>query len=205
FGARHADPAALAAALSIEAEEITGTGLPVQSVSTGLAHVIVPVRSLAAMHRLHPSAEELGAALALFPGAAAYCFTREVEQPGSYAHCRMFAPHLGTAEDPATGSAAGPLACYLTRHTDGGRVRRFRFEQGIEMGRPSLLEASVEQNAGAITAVRVAGEARILGEGWLTLEASLPREVGGVPGGAGGGGPREVGGVPGEAGRGGDR
>ena len=59
----------------------------------------------------------------------------------------------------------------------------------------SLLEASVEQDAGAITAVRVAGEARLLGEGWLTLEASLPRRVGGVPGG----------GVPDEAGGGGDR
>ena len=190
FGARHPDPAALAAALSIEAEEILATGLPVQSVSTGLAHVIVPVRSLTAMRRLRPSPEELGAALGPFPGAAAYCFTREVERPGSDAHCRMFAPHLGTAEDPATGSAAGPLPCYLATYTDGDRVRRFRFEQGIEMGRPSLLEASVEQDGGAITAVRVAGEARLLGEGWLTLEATLPRRVRGVPGEAGGGGDR---------------
>ena len=190
FGAQHPDPAALAAALSIEAEEILATGLPVQSVSTGLAHVIVPVRSLTAMRRLRPSPEELGAALGPFPGAAAYCFTREVERPGSDAHCRMFAPHLGTAEDPATGSAAGPLPCYLATYTDGDRVRRFRFEQGIEMGRPSLLEASVEQDGGAITAVRVAGEARLLGEGWLTLEATLPRRVRGVPGEAGGGGDR---------------
>jgi len=171
FGARHPDPEALAAALSIEAEEITGTGLPVQSVSTGLAYLIVPVRSLAAMRRLHPGAEQLGTALAQFPGAAAYCFTREVEQPGSDAHCRMFAPHLGTPEDPATGSAAGPLACYLANYTEGGGIRRFRFEQGMELGRPSLLEASVEKHGGAITAVRVAGQARLLGEGWLTLEA----------------------------------
>jgi trans-2,3-dihydro-3-hydroxyanthranilate isomerase len=172
FGAQHPDPAALAAALSIEPEEITGTGLPVQTVSTGLAYLMVPVRSLAAMRRLHPRPNEFGGALALFPGAAAYCFTRDVEQPGSDAHCRMFAPHLGTAEDPATGSAAGPLACYLATHTEGDGVRRYRFEQGIEMGRPSVLEASVEQDGGAIRAVRVAGEARLLGEGWLTLEAN---------------------------------
>lgn len=193
FGMQHPDPAALAAALSIEAEEITGTGLPIQSVSTGLAHLMVPVRSLATVRRLQPGSEELGAALALFPGAAAYCFTREVEQPGLDAHCRMFAPHLGTAEDPATGSAAGPLACCLATHAGGEGVRRFRFEQGIEMGRPSLLEASVEQRGGIITAVRVAGEARLLGEGWLTLDGplprrALPREVGGVSGEAGGGG-----------------
>ena len=172
FGAQHPDPAALAAALSIEPDEIMGTGLPVQTVSTGLPYLMVPVRSLTAMRRLHPRPKELGAALALFPGAAAYCFTRAVEQAGSDAHCRMFAPHLGTAEDPATGSAAGPLACYLATYTEGDGVRRFRFEQGIEMGRPSVLEASVEQHGGAITAVRVAGEARLLGEGWLTLEAS---------------------------------
>jgi len=194
FGMQHPDPAALAAALSIEAEEITGTGLPVQSVSTGLAHLMVPVRSLAGVRRLHPDPGALGAALALFPGAAAYCFTREVEHPGLDAHCRMFAPHLGTAEDPATGSAAGPLACYLAAHTEGEGLRRFRFEQGIEMGRPSLLEASLEQRGATITAVRVAGEARRLAEGWLTLDAPLPREVGGVPGEAGGGGPRQVGG-----------
>ncbi len=170
FGARHPDPAALAAALAIEPEEITATGLPAQAVSTGLAHLIVPVRSLAAMRRLRPRSDELRAAMAGFPGSAAYCFTREVERPGSDAHCRMFAPHLGTDEDPATGSAAGPLACYLATYTEADGPRRYRFEQGIEMGRPSLLEASVELVGGAITAVHVGGEARLLGEGWLKLE-----------------------------------
>lgn len=169
FGAVHADPAALAAALSVEADEITGTGLPVQSVSTGLAHLMVPVRSLAAMRRLQPRTDDLRAVMQDFPGAAAYCFTRETERSESDAHCRMFAPHLGTVEDPATGSAAGPLACYLAVHTEGEGARRFRFEQGFEMGRPSLLEASVDRATAAITAVRVGGEARIVGEGRLTL------------------------------------
>jgi trans-2,3-dihydro-3-hydroxyanthranilate isomerase len=169
FGAEHSDPAALAEALSIDGEEITATGLAPQSVSTGLAYLVVPVRSLDAVRRLTPRPDELRTALAGFPGAAAYCFSREVEQAGSDAHCRMFARHLGVVEDPATGSAAGPLACYLARYAEGDGPIRFRFEQGFEIGRPSLLEASVERSNGAITAVRVGGMARIVGEGWLTL------------------------------------
>jgi trans-2,3-dihydro-3-hydroxyanthranilate isomerase len=172
FGRVHPDPAALAEALSIGPEEITETGLPVQSVSTGVPFLMVPVRSLAAMRRLQPRADDLRATLAPFPGSAVYCFAREVEQPGSDAHCRMFAPDHGVAEDPATGSAAGPLGCYLAvhGHTHGDAPLRFRFEQGIEMGRPSLIQVSVEQSAGAITAVRVAGEARPFATGSLTMD-----------------------------------
>jgi trans-2,3-dihydro-3-hydroxyanthranilate isomerase len=171
FGPEHPDPAALAEALSIGADDLAGPELPPQSVSTGLPHLMVPVRSLAAMRRLRPRLDLLEAAMAAFPDQAVYAFSREAERPGSDAHCRMFAPHLGTPEDPATGSAAGPLACYLaTRVVAGDGAVAFRFEQGLEMGRESLLEASVDRVAGAITAVRVGGAARIVAEGWLTVE-----------------------------------
>ncbi len=169
FGAEHPDPPALALALSIEPSDLAAEGLPPQSVSTGLAHLMVPVRSLEVVRRLRPRPDLLPAAIAAFPGQAVYAFTRETELPGSDAHCRMFAPHLGVAEDPATGSAAGPLACYLAARTapDGDGRLAFRFEQGFEMGRRSLLEASIERSAGAITAVRVGGQARIVAEGRL--------------------------------------
>ena len=178
FGAEHHDPAALAAALSIPHEELTEAGLPVQSASSGVPYLIVPIRSLAAMRRLRPRPDDLRATLATFPGTAVYCVSTQVERPGWDAHCRMFAPHLGVAEDPATGSAAGPLGCYLATHLpaqgDGTRrTRRFRFEQGIEMGRPSLIEVTVERAGdagGTLTAVRVAGEAHRFAEGWLTLD-----------------------------------
>jgi trans-2,3-dihydro-3-hydroxyanthranilate isomerase len=171
FGARHPDPAALAEALSIGSDDLAGEELPPQSVGTGLPHLIVPVRSLAAMRRLRPRPDRIEAVMAEFPNQAVYTFSREVERPGSDAHCRMFAPHLGTPEDPATGSAAGPLACYLaTRVVGGDGGAAFRFEQGLEMGRESLLEASVDRSGGAITAVRVAGAAVIVAEGWLTAE-----------------------------------
>ncbi|HXM58487.1 MAG TPA: PhzF family phenazine biosynthesis protein [Candidatus Dormibacteraeota bacterium] len=169
FGPEHPDPAALAAAISVGPDDLA-PGLPPQPVGTGLAHLIVPVRSLDVVRRLRPVTERWEAAMAGFEKLAVYAFAREGELAGSDAHCRMFAPPLGIPEDPATGSAAGPLACYLAvRAEPGDGTRRFRFEQGFEMGRPSLLEASVDVAGGQVSAVRVGGAARIVGEGWLDL------------------------------------
>jgi trans-2,3-dihydro-3-hydroxyanthranilate isomerase len=170
FGAEHPDPAALAAAISAAPDDLA-PGLPPQAVGTGLSHLMVPVRSLDVVRRLRPLTDRWEAAMAGFEKLAVYAFALEGELPGSDAHCRMFAPPLGIPEDPATGSAAGPLACYLAvRATPGpDGTRRFRFEQGFEMGRPSLLEASVDVAGGQVTAVRVGGAARIVGEGWLDL------------------------------------
>jgi trans-2,3-dihydro-3-hydroxyanthranilate isomerase len=80
----------------------------------------------------------------------------------------MFAPSAGIVEDPATGSAAGPLACYLVKH---GLVKRDQLSdlvnlQGVAMGRPSRLHMRVTQDAsGEITRVQVGGKAVRIGEG----------------------------------------
>jgi trans-2,3-dihydro-3-hydroxyanthranilate isomerase len=167
YGPEHPDPAALAAAISAEPDDILATGLPPQAVGTGLTHLMVPLRSLDAVRRLRPRLDLWEAAMAGFPDLAVYAFAREGQVPGSDAHCRMFTPDV---EDPATGSAAGPLACYLaTRTSSGDGTRTYRFEQGCEMGRESLLEASVDLTGGQVTAVRVGGSARIVAEGWLDL------------------------------------
>jgi trans-2,3-dihydro-3-hydroxyanthranilate isomerase len=169
FGPEHPDPDLLAAALATRREEI-GAGLPIQAVGTGLPHLMVPVRSLAALGALAPRAEHWDAALEGFPGSGVYAFVREA--PDDFdARCRMFVNNLGVVEDPATGSAAGPLACFLTRYTsDGGSGPvAYRFLQGVEMGRPSVLEAAVDRDGEEITAVRVGGQARIVADGWLDL------------------------------------
>ena len=78
---------------------------------------------------------------------------------------RMFAPRLGVPEDPATGSAAGPLAVHLGRH---GRVafgEEIEIRQGEEVARPSLLLARAEGTATAISLVEVAGAAVIVARG----------------------------------------
>jgi trans-2,3-dihydro-3-hydroxyanthranilate isomerase len=82
----------------------------------------------------------------------------------------MFAPALGIPEDPATGSAAGPLAVHLSRH---GRIafgQEIEIRQGVEIGRPSLLYALAEGSAAGIERVEVGGAAVIVARGEL-----LPR------------------------------
>src|SRR5881296_3408658 len=97
---------------------------------------------------------------------AAFIFTRETLAPSSTVHGRMYAGWQGIAEDPATGSACGPLGAYLVRHgvSDGCRIV---VEQGYEMGRPSLLEVRVASDAGRVTSVHVGGRCAIVGGGWL--------------------------------------
>ena len=116
----------------------------------------MPVRSADAVRRAAPRGLT----------DAAYIFTTETIDPGSTVHGRMYAPWQGVAEDPATGSANGPLGAYLVRHgvADG---RRIVSEQGYEMGRPSLLFIRIGGTAERITSVHVGGHCVIAGGGWI--------------------------------------
>jgi trans-2,3-dihydro-3-hydroxyanthranilate isomerase len=94
------------------------------------------------------------------------CFAAE----GPRVKTRMFAPVLGVPEDPATGSAAGPLSVHLARH---GRIafgERIQIRQGEEIGRPSHLEATAEGSADQIERVRVGGGAVIVARGQYSLD-----------------------------------
>jgi trans-2,3-dihydro-3-hydroxyanthranilate isomerase len=85
----------------------------------------------------------------------------------------MFAPGLGVAEDPATGSAAGPLAVHLARHGRIGFGQEIEIRQGVEIGRPSMLYARADGSARRVERVLVGGAAVIVGGGALlptTLE-----------------------------------
>ena len=81
----------------------------------------------------------------------------------------MFAPGSGVAEDPATGSAAGPLAVHLARH---GRIdfgEEIEILQGVELGRPSMLYAQVEGTPERIERVRVGGSAVVVARGEFSI------------------------------------
>lgn len=77
-----------------------------------------------------------------------------------HVHARMFAPKLGVAEDPATGSAAAALAGSLV--TDATRLL---ISQGVEMGRPSLIEAGIIRAEGAVSGITIGGNAVVVSEG----------------------------------------
>ncbi|HWP35999.1 MAG TPA: PhzF family phenazine biosynthesis protein [Gemmatimonadales bacterium] len=150
-------------------------GPPPQVVSTALPQLMVPIRSLAHLKALPSggSGSALTQLLRSLGTDCAMCFAMDAEMPGASVHCRMFAPGLGVIEDPATGSAAGALGAYLVRHAlvkpqDG--IARVTMEQGLEIGRPSIIHVEVRTDNGATPVqVRVGGEAVTV----ITGEVSL--------------------------------
>jgi trans-2,3-dihydro-3-hydroxyanthranilate isomerase len=135
--------------------------LPIEAYRNGPVHVYVELPSEEAVADLRP---DLGA-LERLGEYAISCFAAS----GLRAKTRMFAPALGVAEDPATGSAAGPLAVHLARH---GRIdfgTEIEIVQGVEIGRRSLLRARAEGSADAIERVAVGGSAVIVARGEYRL------------------------------------
>jgi trans-2,3-dihydro-3-hydroxyanthranilate isomerase len=158
------DAAAAAAALSLDAADIGFDGLRPSGWSAGIAQTFVPVRSLAAIARARPDPARFDAVFSSGPVAYLYC--NEAAEAGHDFHARMFAPKLGIAEDPATGSAAAAFAGLLSAHRpmrDGAHT--VRIEQGYEMGRPSLIELTMEISDGKLAAATIGGGAVVVTEG----------------------------------------
>ena len=131
--------------------------LPVEVYDNGLAHVYVALGSTAEVAALQPDQQRL-AALGAY---GINCFAGD----GLIWKTRMFGPGLGVPEDPATGSAAGPLALHLARH---GRIAfgaEIEISQGAEIGRPSTLYARVDGTADAVERIEVGGCAVIVARG----------------------------------------
>jgi trans-2,3-dihydro-3-hydroxyanthranilate isomerase len=101
-----------------------------------------------------------------------FVFAVEAAGPEIRAYSRMFAPRSGVVEDPATGSASGPLGAYLVRHglIEGPGPRRFVSEQGTRMGRQSFVHVGLTARAdGRAEDIRVGGSVVAVLEGRLTL------------------------------------
>jgi len=159
FGLVLRDWTPIAEAVGLDPVLLAKGGLPAQVVSTGLSHLMVPVPDLDAMARLRPNPALLDALLSSCGALGYFAFSLQTTSPAAFAHARKFAPAAGVPEDPATGSAAGPLGAYLTAHGVLPRERSsFVIEQGIEMGRPSQLWVEVVRDAaGMPTTLRVGG------------------------------------------------
>lgn len=153
--------------LSLGEREISAD-YPVQVVSSGLPVVLVPLNSLDSVRNASVRAERLESELRHIDCKEFLVFTRETENPESSVHCRVFAPRLGIPEDPATGSAHGPLGGYLFRHglSEGSRIVS---EQGLEMGRPSRIEVRVRARGEEITDILVGGDCVEVGTGSMRL------------------------------------
>ena len=145
-------------------------GLPIQIVSCGLRLIFVPLRDRETVDRaISDSAAFRRLMTELNENVPIFLFA--VLPPGSEAtvYSRMFAPEFGIVEDPATGGATGPLGCYLVEHglVAPEAARSMLSLQGVAMGRRSQLHISIDGGPGAITGVRVGGEAVLVGQGEL--------------------------------------
>jgi len=172
FGQPLANPAVAAAALSLSAPAVAGTGLPVQVVSCGVPFLYVPLTSRAAVDNatVNPGALEDLLQSSKSGAHGVFLFSTERRSDRATVYSRMFAPGLGVAEDPATGIASGPLGCYLVRHkvVPPAKAGAMLSLQGVKMGRPSHVHIAVGLHKGGdITSVRVGGEAVLAGEGTL--------------------------------------
>jgi trans-2,3-dihydro-3-hydroxyanthranilate isomerase len=171
FGPRFDDTKAIAEMLSIAPDAIA-TEWPIEVVSCGVPFLYVPLKDLAAIRATRLRLDVWEKILRPSGVSEVFVFTKETELEGSSVHSRMFAPGLGITEDPATGAASGPLGCYLVRHEVFPVTEKAEFtsEQGIEMGRPSIIKIIIEQEAGEISRVRIGGQCRFMGEGYLEVD-----------------------------------
>ena len=173
------DQADIARGLGLSREDLDET-LPIQACSTGNTMLMVPIRSLADLGRCRPSLSLLEDVYARngFASSGAtgcYAFTRETIEIGeTRAHARFFVGQ-NIGEDPATGSAAGPLGGYLVYHdatrvdpVDG--VYKFVIEQGDFINRPSRIGLEVKGAPGKVEEVRVGGASVVVAEGVLNFE-----------------------------------
>ena len=173
FGPVVADVEAAAHAIGVDAAAIRSTRLPVQEVSCGVPFVFIPLATRADVDAASPNLDAFNrlCEAAGVDNHAMFVFSCEPGPDGAIVYSRMFAPGLGVHEDPATGSASGPLGCYLVRHgvvppDQAGTILSL---QGVKMGRPSRVHIAIGLDGREVTRVQVGGEAVLVGEGYVEV------------------------------------
>lgn len=136
--------------------------LPIEAYTNGPTHVYVALEDEAAVAVVDPDPRALSALGAL----TCSCFA----VTGGQVKTRVFAPAKGVIEDPATGSAAGPLAVHLARHGETAFGQQIEIHQGAEIGRPSTLYARAEGTAAELERVIVGGAAVVVARGEYALD-----------------------------------
>ena len=169
FGGEIADREGVAAALGVESADLLD-GAPVQEVSCGVPYLYVALTSRRAVDAVAIDRRALAdryraAGLQELP---VYIFTSEASGDETV-YSRMLAPGFGITEDPATGSACGPLGSYLVHHglVEADRGRAMVSLQGVAMRRPSRIHISIDSTDERITKVRVGGQSVLAGKGEL--------------------------------------
>ena len=163
------DRSRIAEILSLNVDDLRADA-PVQVLSSGLPFLYVAVNSLEAIRRISLRYDKWADHLAGADSENIFVTTTETVYDESTVHSRMFAPAFGIGEDPATGSAGGPLGAYLLKYglvQTGDMVS----EQGFEIGRPSFIHISLRRSGGSFSRVAVGGACAYIGNGSLFIDA----------------------------------
>ena len=149
---------------------LDGTTLEPEMVSCGLEYFVIPIRTLDAIRRAALDTARWRTMLADAWADHVYLVCLETEGAGVDLHVRMFAHGAGVPEDPATGSAAAALGGYFSM-VDGREEAELSWtvEQGLEIGRPSLIQVEADRAGGATSAVRVGGAAVPVSHGTMSV------------------------------------
>ena len=166
--------------VAIEREEIADmlslapsdirSDMPISAVSCGVPFLYVPLTDLDAAARARVKVDRMEALMGDAWAHAVYVICLQAVLTQAKLHARMFAPAFGIAEDPATGAAATALAGYLAplEHPDKTEFH-WIVEQGVEMGRPSIIDVRARQHNGAITEIRVGGQSVLVSKGEIEI------------------------------------
>ena len=161
----------IARAVGVDPSAHVRSGLPVQEISCGVPYILLPLATRRDVDAASPDMNALRSVKSAFGGdhCAIYLFSTEAQGDDVTAYSRMFAFGLGVAEDPATGSACGPLGCYLVQHgiVTGAAAANIVSSQGVAMGRPSRIHIAIAQERSAISRVQVGGTAIVVGQGTI--------------------------------------
>jgi PhzF family phenazine biosynthesis protein len=169
FGNTVDDPAELAAALGLPALDLV-PDRRAQVVSTGAGHLLVPVRNRAAVDAATPDNARLATLLREVDGEGCYLYSLDPVDPSqAVAYTRFFNPTMGIHEDPATGTAAGPLVARLVAEGIVPDGTTAVIEQGHALGRPSRIHVTVSGDV-----VRISGSGLIVADGSLHLWGNPP-------------------------------
>ena len=158
----HVDPKILAKALNLKENDILTDDLAPAVVKTEVTHLMVPLANADALNSAVPEKHLLIQTAEKYDFEGVYCFTIADKDSGYLAHARFFNPGIGIDEDPATGSAAGPLAGFLFQKNRIDLNTVYQILQGEKMGRPSVIQFEVKNDS-----ISISGSSVIVMEGVL--------------------------------------
>lgn len=163
-------PEAVAPAVSLRPDDFVTDAHPPQVASVGLPFIMAQLRDREALGRarINMGGFDTLVAQKVVPDVHLYVRNKPRDRDGFDVRARMFAPLDGVPEDPATGSANCALAAMLAGlDCAKAGTYRYRIAQGVELGRPSVLEARVEKRDGAVVSAHIGGDCVMVSEGWI--------------------------------------